>query len=209
MSFDAIARGYRFVEALVFGPALQRARVAWLGEVTTVRQALVVGEGDGRFLEQLLRVAPDVRVECVDASARMLELATARVPSDRVTWVQADLATYVPHQRYDLVVTHFVLDCLDGATLPVLVARLAGALEPGGRWLLADFRVPKGRLRSLRAHFWLFMMYAFFRLVAGLRVRALVDPTPSLETSGLVRQCFVETDAGFLGSAVWRQPSAC
>ena len=207
MSFDAVARGYRFVETLAFGRALQRARVAWLDEVREARSALVVGEGDGRFLEQLLRVVPGVQVQCVDASATMLELASARVHSDRVTWVQADLATYVPQQRYDLVVTHFVLDCFDGTTLPAIVARLADCLEPGGRWLLADFRIPSGRLRSLRARFWLFVMYGFFRLVAGLRVRTLVNPAPSLEASGLVRGNFVETDAGFLGSALWRYPS--
>ncbi|MEO6951516.1 MAG: class I SAM-dependent methyltransferase [Polyangia bacterium] len=205
MSFDAIARVYRFVEALVFGRALQRARTAWIEDVRDARRALIVGEGDGRFLEQLLRVAPAVHVDCLDASATMLEIARARVRSERVTFVQADLATYVPAQRYDLVVTHFVLDCFPAAAVATIVAQLATALERDGRWLIADFRIPDGAVRSRRARFWLVVLYGFFRVVAGLRVTTLVDPTPLLRSNGLARVRWVETDAGFLGSALWRR----
>lgn len=209
MSFDSVARVYRLLELLAFGGALQRARTAWLDDVRDARSALVVGEGDGRFLEQLLLAAPEVRVECVDASAKMLATAAKRVRSERVTWVQADLATYVPVGRHDLVITHFVLDCLDAPGVAALVSRLAATLTDDGRWLLADFRVPDGALRSLRARFWLFVMYGFFRVVAGLRVRSLVDPTPHLQAHGLRRTRWSETDAGFVGSALWsfRRPT--
>ena len=82
------------------------------------------------------------------------------------------------------------------------------ALEPEGRWLLADFRIPEGALRSWRARFWLAVLYGFFRIVAGLRVSALVDPTPLLESHGLARHRWIETDAGFLGTALWRREPA-
>ena len=46
-------------------------------------------------------------------------------------------------------------------------------------------------------------MYGFFRIFVGLRVRTLVGPTVALEASDLVCQRFLETDTGFLGSALW------
>lgn len=114
--------------------------------------------------------------------------------------VQADLASHVPQQRHELVIQLFVLDCFDEATVTALADRLAGSLEPGGCRLLADFCVPPAALRSRRARFWLFVMYRFFRIFVGLRVRTLVGPT---EARDLVRQRFLETDTGFLGSAPW------
>lgn len=204
MSFDRIARLYRLVETLMFGRTLERARTAWLHEVAAAKRVLIVGEGDGRFLQRLLAVAPAAQVECVDGSAAMLALAAKRVAADpRVRFVQAALETYAPTGRYDLIVSHFVLDCFDAAGLERLIARLAAQLDDGGRWLLADFRVPHGRLPGVRARLWLVVMYAFFRVVTGLEVRRLVDPTPLLQEHGLERTCWRELDAGFVGSALW------
>jgi ubiquinone/menaquinone biosynthesis C-methylase UbiE len=208
MSFDPVARVYHLVEALVFGRTLQRARVAWLGEVADARRALIVGEGDGRFLEQLLVIAPSVEVVCVDGSAGMLSVASKRIgASERVQFVHADLGAYEPTGRYDLVVTHFVLDCFDEPGVAALAARLTATLAPGGRWLLADFRVPTGVLRALRARFWLAVMYRFFRIATKLRVKRLVDPTSILELNGLVRARWTELDAGFVGTALWASPA--
>jgi SAM-dependent methyltransferase len=209
MSWDSVAPMYRPMEAVTFGNALQRARIAWLGHVVHVRRALIVGEGNGRFLEALLHAAPHVRVDCVDASPRMLEVAKKRVHHDpRVRFVCADLRSYEPLDRYDLVVTHFVLDCFAEHELAAIVARLDTALDPGGHWLLADFRIPPGRWQALRARFWLRVMYGFFGVAAGLKARRLVDPTPLLEAVGLRRLEDEDHDAGFIGSALWLKPPA-
>src|SRR5712671_32437 len=57
--------------------------------------------GPGVWTSQLLRHAADVTA--VDASPEMLAIAAARVGDDRVRFVQADLFTWVPDRRYDVV----------------------------------------------------------------------------------------------------------
>src|SRR5687768_4095337 len=79
MSFDRLAPHYRWLEWILAGPKLQRCRTAFLPVITPPRHALLIGEGNGRFLVELLRAHPCVRVLCVDASARMLECARARL----------------------------------------------------------------------------------------------------------------------------------
>ena len=79
VSFDAVAPWYRMLETIAFGDALQRCRVACLGEIAVPRRALIVGEGNGRFLCALLQAHPGVEVVCVDASERMLQLARKRM----------------------------------------------------------------------------------------------------------------------------------
>src|SRR5205085_11553919 len=64
VSFDAIAPWYRTLETIAFGQALQRARVACLAEISAPRRALIVGEGHGRYLCQLLRAHPPPHVDC-------------------------------------------------------------------------------------------------------------------------------------------------
>ena len=168
-SFDPIAPLYRTLETLAFGSALQSARVAFLSEIGDTRRALIAGEGNGRFLEALLRRHPTIRVDCVDASARMLQLAKARVHDDaRVRFLHEDLKVWSPEENaYDLIVTHFFLDCFVEDEIAVIVTKLARAATADAVWLLSDFSIPAGGLAKVHARIWLSAMYRFFRLTTA------------------------------------------
>ena len=67
----------------------------------------------GTWTPQLLRYATDVTA--VDASPEMLAIAAARCQDDRVRFVQADLFSWEPDRRYDVVFFGF---WLPGGRLP-------------------------------------------------------------------------------------------
>ena len=83
-----------------------------LPELATCRAALVIGEGDGRFLVDFLTMNTTVRVDCVDASGGMIALARRRLlqlpgGADRVTFHIADVRyDPLPDRRYDAIVTN-------------------------------------------------------------------------------------------------------
>lgn len=214
MSFNALAPWYRTLEWIAFGDDLQRCRTACLGEIAAPRRVLIVGEGNGRFLCELLRRHPGVEVDCVDASQRMLQLARQRLErelSDRVQCVrflQHDLTLWTPpEEQYDLVVTHFFLDCFAEAQLAAIVRKLAQAATENANWLVADFCVPANGVARLRARAWLAVMYQFFRLTAGIDSRRLVDPTPLMRAGfALARQHVFRK--GMLKSEMWRKSEA-
>ena len=215
MSFDALAPWYRTLEWIAFGEALQRCRVACLGEIAPPRRALIVGEGNGRFLCELLRVHPGVEVDCLDASQRMLQLARKRAEREwpdrlqRVRFLQGDLTSWSPLERhYDLLITHFFLDCFAEVQLAAIVRTLAQATTERACWLLADFCVPAKGVACLRARAWLAVMYQFFRATAGIDARQLIDPTPFLQGEGfaLARQHFFRN--GMLKSEMWTRTGA-
>ena len=211
MSFDTIAPWYRTLETLTFGNALQEARIACLNQIGSPRRALIVGEGNGRFLAALLRRQPLTKIDCVDGSERMLKLARQHVLENapdqisRVAFFQNDVASWRPNDRYDLIVTHFFLDCFRIQQVGRIIAKLAQAAAPNAIWLVADFRIPEERLARVHARAWLAVMYRFFRAVARIEATDLVDPSPFLRAEGFTLEQQMLFRHGMLKSELWRR----
>ncbi len=207
--FDRIARLYRWAEYLALGPLLQRTRTALLESVSACRHALLLGEGDGRFLACLLARSPDLQATAVDTSAEMLRLLRRRCERASPTAAARLTATHASALRSavpagtDLVVTHFFLDCLSQVEVDRLVERVSGAVLPGTLWLLSDFAVPARPV--LREAGWLYirLLYAGFRLLTGLRVQTLPNPQRALAGNGF--RCLVRKHLlfGLLYSELW------
>ncbi len=209
MSFDRLAPHYRWLERVLAGGKLQRCRLAWLGEVRDCRNVLVAGEGPGRFLAAAARALPAARFCCVDASAAMLEQARAAWTNaggeiGRVRFVHAELPVWRPDPAdFDLVVTHFFLDCFSAHLLADVVKQLAAGACADARWLLADFCVPAGGAARLRARLVLWSAYVFFRAVTRLPARQLAAPEPFLEAEGFQLRRRAVSDWGLLHSDLW------
>lgn len=207
MNFDRIARHYRWIEALCAGRLLQRSRIAWLEEVLHCRNALILGEGNGRFLTALLQRHADIQVTCIDSSQVMLDLARQRILRDghdpsRVRFVHADaLAWHPPHAAFDLIVTHYFLDCLSADAVAAIVHKLAATSTSDAIWLLADFCAPT-RWRNRLILAWL---YRFFGSVAGVSTSTFTDPAPHLATQGFKLQQTRCYDWALLHSDVWQR----
>ena len=136
MGFDRVARAYSMLERLAFGGALQRARTAHLDTVVGAGgDVLLLGDGDGRFLESLLTAAaernvPIGQIVSVDASAVMLELARERVAglpgADRVLFRCAAIEEFKPPEGFEasMISAHFFFDCFGDERLAEVVRRL-------------------------------------------------------------------------------------
>jgi ubiquinone/menaquinone biosynthesis C-methylase UbiE len=183
--FDNLARHYDWMELLLAGGKLERCRNALWNEIPSLQSALLVGEGHGKFLVSLLKRNPSARVTCVDASAKMLEVARRRLlratlPLQRVEFIQAELPAWRPSAgRYDLVATHFFLDCFPHEQLADVIDNLQRAARPGGCWLISDFQIPSGGLRRLRARVIHRLMYGLFRIITKLPASSLTPHSPS------------------------------
>ena len=200
MNFDRVAPHYRWLETLVFGRKLQQARIAFVSQIAPPRRVLVAGEGNGRFLAEFVRAHPRVEVDCVEASARMIEIARERIQSGQVQFICADLReAKLERESYDLLVTHFFLDCFAETGLAGIVAKLAGLATADAQWLIAEFCEPAAGWRRLRARGLIAAMYFFFRALAGIEGRRLLDYQPIVRSAG-----FRLTSERFLANAMIR-----
>ena len=182
-NFDRIARPYRWMEYLTFGPVLWRCRTRHLAALHNCRTALVLGDGDGRFTAALLAANPHIHVDAVDSSATMLALLAERAraipgttPRLRVHRTDAlDFAQSLPAGRhYDIVITHFFLDCLSQSDVESLARMLTPHLNAGAIWLVSDFRVPAGAMH-LPARVLVRSLYLAFHFLTGLQANRLPD----------------------------------
>jgi 2-polyprenyl-3-methyl-5-hydroxy-6-metoxy-1,4-benzoquinol methylase len=92
--------------------------------------------GPGVWTSTLLRYAADVTA--VDGSPEMLAFAAARVGTERVRFVQADLFTWRPDRRYDVVFIGFWLSHVPAERFAAFWSLVADCLKPEGRVFFAD-----------------------------------------------------------------------
>lgn len=228
-NFNRIARAYRWMEYLTFGPALWRCRTHFLPQLAARSNAhssshcnalsnvLIFGDGDGRFTATLLAANPHLQIDAVDSSASMLRLLARRAraaspdASTRLRTHRADALAFAhslpPEAQYDLVATHFFLDCLTPSEVESLAQAISPHLNPGALWLLSDFRIPSGPMR-LPARTLVRSLYLAFRILTGLRTSQLPDHAAALHTAGFTRTAHHLSLAGILTTELWTRTPA-
>ena len=207
MSFDRLAPCYRSMERLLAGPHLHACRTAFLPEFARAQSILLLGEGHGRFLSELLRPGADQEILVVDSSAKMLaearHAANATGAARRVRFLHADIHELQFASQFDAVTTHFFLDCFTAPQLERLVPKIAGWVRPGGFWHHADFQVPAHPVLALRARLVLALAYRFFQVFTRLPAARLIPPQQLLQSCGLEPRARKVFNFGLLYSELW------
>ncbi|HVW10143.1 MAG TPA: class I SAM-dependent methyltransferase [Bryobacteraceae bacterium] len=207
MQIGRLAPWYRWIEYLAFGRALERRRFVFLPRLADARRVLILGEGDGRTVARLLKIAPRAQFDVVELSPEMIALARGRVgESARVDFHQGDARLQRwPTASYDAILTNFFLDCFTDADLARLIPNLAAALAPGGIWIIGEFAIPPGGWRRLHAQLWIWTMYRFFGITTGLRAKKLPAIEQSMREAGMKRVEQQSERAGLMVSEIWRR----
>ena len=207
--FDALAGPYRWLEYLSFGPLLQRSRMQFLPQLPSCRSALVLGDGDGRFTAALLRSNRVVRVHAVDASPAMLRALNRQALPDqsRLSVEQADIRHWFPHpgMNFDMIATHFFLDCLTTREIDELAARITLHTANGAAWVFSDFAIPATMYGRIVASPLVALLYRAFRLLTHLRPQALPDHAAALRAAGWTLETQHSRLGGLLVSQLWRR----
>lgn len=221
--FNRLARLYVWMEAASFGPWLFSARCAFLGDLRQCCNALALGDGDGRFTARLMALNEEITVDAVDGSQAMLWELVRRAGrharrvrthcADIREWVASHAlagdgsqATDAPAgcKAYDLVFTHFFLDCLTTAEVRALAARIGSLVSPSAIWLISEFAEPPNRFGRFVARPLVGFLYWAFGWLTGLAVRTLPDYRTALAESGFCLEKRQSSLGGLLVSEVWR-----
>lgn len=214
-TFCSLARHYALLERLAFGSRLQQARTAFLDRMTSLETILILGEGDGRFLDSLLRVNPRARITCIDSSQGMIDRARNRIEllypeiNYNINWQSRDaLEASYETDAFDAIVTLFFLDCFTPDDTERLIRRLEPAARSDCRWLWADFVQPEDRWPAMFARTTQGLLYRFFRWRTGIRARRLPPVHELMRRNGWQRSAHRQFLFGTIESAVWKRPGS-
>jgi SAM-dependent methyltransferase len=214
-NFNRLARAYRWMEYATFGPWLSLTRNTFLPQLTSRRNALVLGDGDGRFTARLLRTNPAIHIHAVDASPAMLStlLRQAGPHAARVQTEQADirawhqggpcLASETWESKYDAIFTHFFLDCLTTQQVQSLAVALRESTSPSAIWVLSDFAIPSGWYGRLIARPLVWSLYRAFACLTGLAIHTLPDHNAALCSAGFTLHSRRNWLGGLLIGELW------
>jgi SAM-dependent methyltransferase len=211
MNCDRIAPLYAVGERIIFGRALERCRTAHLASLDQHGAALVCGDGDGRFLVSLIGSGVATSVDYVDVSRRMTALARKRVGDQAgiagppVEFRCADIREAATARRYDLIATHFFLDCFGDDEIQGVIQAIAGRAAGSATWLVSEFQIPPCGLARHAGSLAIGALYAAFGILTGLRARRLPQYRAALAASGFTCAAEVSSYGGLLTSQVWRR----
>jgi SAM-dependent methyltransferase len=205
--FNGLARIYRWMEWCSFGPFLWNCRCAFLDRLRLHRRALVLGDGDGRFAARLLQENSSVALDAVDASSAMLAELEDRAAANcaRLRTHVADARSFLPPRRdYDLVITHFFLDCLTTEDVIRLATRLRKHVAENATWIISEFAVPPGWYGRAIARPLIAALYWAFGWLTGLEIRRLPSYRSALLRAGWRLQQERKWLGGLLISELWQ-----
>jgi ubiquinone/menaquinone biosynthesis C-methylase UbiE len=201
-TFDLVASFYPLLEQIVFGSTLSRARRFFIPRVREGNKILLIGEGNGRFLFEMVKQTSSASVTVVDSSARMLASAARRIATvdccSRIELIRADILEWrAPGAHYDRIVTHFFLDLFPPYRIRRIVEKISRLATEDTLWINVDFT---SKNQGLRQKFLMWAQYRFFQISAGIEASRLFDWRPCLRQAGWEISAERSLDSGWISA---------
>jgi ubiquinone/menaquinone biosynthesis C-methylase UbiE len=203
-TFDSVAPFYVLLEKLSFGDELNIARQAFIETVLHAGNALLIGEGNGRFLGDCLRSKTGGAITVLDSSRKMLDLLESRIKGIRHETNLELVCEGILDWRlentgaFDVVVTHFFLDLFRPIMQRRVIEKITSMANKETSWVIVDYQ-PSNATGVLSLINWL--QYRFDRLLSGVDTDRHYDPSDLLREFGWR----VEKERHFLNGGVVAQ----
>ena len=180
-NFDVIAPVYDKLAGVVFGDAIRIAQLSILSFIPQGATILIIGGGTGWYLEELLKKRAIEKVVYIEASQRMLKIAQQKIAPythanpNLIEFRFGTEASLQKGEKYDVIVTPFLLDLFRQPRVNQLVHVCKSVLKENGIWLFSDFDLSKVGSGYWWKKLLLQVMYTFFRLCCNIEARTLPD----------------------------------
>jgi hypothetical protein len=127
---------------------------------------------------------------------------------ERVRFFTEDVQEFEPHPAgYDLIATHFFLDCFNDEELAEVMALIANWRKTDARWVVSEFCEGQAMICQLWTRALIRSLYAAFWFTTGLRVTRLPDHKAALTGQGFSLRFERSALRGLLHSSLWENRS--
>ena len=205
VNFSKLAPIYDLLGSLAFVGRLHRSQTHLIPLYPKQpKNILIMGGGTGKFLIELLKAITFENITYIDLSPKMITLARNKVSVSypeslsKMHFICGDETT-IPKKSYDLIITHYFLDCFTETDFVKVAESLYDHLQATGTWSMVDFSNPQNNhIKGSIIGF----LYGFFRLTCQLNVKNIPDFDPWFEQK-LGRRYDKEFIGGLLKSTIY------
>lgn len=198
--FNLLAPVYSGLSKLIFGKSIERAQLHFLDCIDSTHHVLFLGGGSGEVLHALVRKYPAVKIDYIDLSPNMIELAKRKTGSSSSVNFITGTEQNIPDRDYSVVITNFYLDLFSNERLNEVIDIIKPRLADNVTWLATDFISEKAWHRIF-----LKIMYVFFKIVTGIQANSLPDWQSALSNAGFREFTSRKFYGGFIKSSVYKR----
>lgn len=208
MNFDFIARHYNWIEKIIFRSDLEKFRCMNIELIKDAKSILLLGDGDGRFLEQVSKIGTEAKIVSVDSSAKMINLSQIKVkPSHlNVEFYCSKIENFKPSKSFnpDLIIAHFFLDCFTHDEALLILDRISQWASVDAKFIISDFSITKNMsFHRVYQKTLTSIMISFFCLFCGISARILPNIPKIMTSSGWNCLSQKRSKHGFINSWIW------
>ena len=209
MNFDFIARHYNWIEKIIFRSDLEKFRSMNIELIKDAKSILLLGDGDGRFLEQVSKMGTEAQIVSVDSSAKMINLSKIRVKTSHlnVEFNCSKIENFKPSESFnpDLIVAHFFLDCFTYDEALLILDRITRWAAVDAKFIITDFSITeKMSFHTVYQNILTNIMICFFSLFCGISARILPNIPKIMTSSGWNCLSRKRSRHGFINSWIWQ-----
>lgn len=180
--FDLLAPWYDLLLKLPPGNSIKKSQYHFIDQLPYCEKVLIIGEGTGSFLKEILLRKKAGKVWVVDSSPMMARVAKKKLhdlpesEKAKVSFITSSFQEFFLDQKFDLIVTNFFLDLFTEQSVRTMGWKIRGILGSNGIWYFTDFHSQYSDLKYgwLKKKYISFL-YFFFRKVTGIEGRRLPD----------------------------------
>lgn len=176
-NYDLIAPYYDCLSRIIFFRAQTTAQKEQLSFIENHQKILIVGGGTGWILEEISQIHQNLEITFIEISAKMIALAKQKKRGEnKVVFVNLPIENFIDEVSYDVIITAFLFDNFARNRAAMVFERLNHKLKEKGLWLFSDF---SNHHKTSRWQFiFLKTMYSFFKKVAHVEAKELIDMNP-------------------------------
>ena len=209
MNFDLIAKHYNWIEKIIFRSDLEKVRRMNLALVKNAKSILLLGDGDGRFLEQVSLMGTDAFIVSVDSSAKMIDLSKRKLEKSalNVEFNCTKIEDFQPIDNFkpDLIIAHFFLDCFTHDEVKLIIDRVSEWAAVNAKFVISDFLITKKTsFNKIYQKMLTKIMIRFFRLFCGISTRFLPNIPKIMTAQGWNCLSQESLKSEFINSWVWQ-----
>lgn len=197
--FDFLAPYYDGLARFFIGKDIVHAQLHFLNSFNECKQLLILGGGSGWILEPLCAACPELQIDYIDVSPKMIKAARENSGNHaHVNFIQGT-ENDIPNRLYDGVITNFYLDLFEERSLNNVMDKIRISLTHSALWLVTDFVQEKAWHKMM-----LWTMYRFFRITARIEATHLPDWQNNMIGAGHTLCETGEFKNGFIKSNLYR-----